>query len=98
VYVNVLQACVTTMTLVTRQQDALHQCLLQLIIHVYESSLLAQEKERLKAEKDAVEKKYKTAKVDGRVEQVTLPLFALRCCKASSLGPAWPDSDACSQG
>jgi DNA topoisomerase-1 len=32
--------------------------------------LSKEEKERVKAEKDAAEKKYKTAKVDGRVEQV----------------------------
>lgn len=44
---------------------------------------LPQEKERLKAEKDAVEKKYKTAKVDGRVEQVTQLLPVLHCCAAA---------------
>jgi hypothetical protein len=32
--------------------------------------MIPQEKERLKAEKEEVEKQYKTAKVDGRVEQV----------------------------
>ena len=58
--------------------------------HLYLSPPLPQEKERLKAEKDAAEKKYKTAKVDGRVEQVTRLLSALRCCAPAHRGQPGP--------
>jgi hypothetical protein len=50
-------------------------------------SIITQEKERMKAEKEEVEKKYKTAKVDGRVEQVGT------ACLPNRAALVWPGQD-----
>lgn len=73
-----LHACMNQTTALLDTQHHTGACSSQQCV----ASGNTQEKERIKAEKDEVEKKYKTAKVDGRVEQVgwTACHAALRMC------------------